>query len=182
MKIIIKPLRKIVNHFVLIFFGRRTYAKAIGVKIGHNCRIYTTVWGTEPFLIDLGNNVTITYGVKFITHDGSACLATDENGRRYLYKPISIGDNVFIGMDSIIMPGVKIGNNVVVAAGSVVTKSIPDGLVVAGVPAVAIEKFEKLKDKMLREYVSDKNIDKKLNYKSRVLKVTSWEFKGFLSK
>ncbi len=176
-----KFFKKAKTAIILIFWGKLIYARSIGVKIGCNCRIYTTVWGTEPFLITLGNNVTVTSGVKFITHDGSACLAKDEKGRRYLYSPINVANNVFIGIDSIIMPGVRIGDNVVVGAGSVVTKSIPEGSVVAGVPAVIIGKFDKLKDKMLREYVSEKEINWTLSYKDRILQVTSWEFKQFLS-
>ena len=58
-------------------------------------------------------------------------------------KPVSIGDNCWIGMNSIILPGVSLGNNTTVGAGSVVTKSFPDGnVVIAGNPAKVIRKID----------------------------------------
>lgn len=176
----VRILRKLQYICVLYFMGKQAYAKFLGVKIGENCRIITTLWGTEPFLIQIGNNVTITDGVRFLTHDGSACLANDHKGRRYLYARIEIGDNVFIGVNSIIMPGVKIGDNVVIAAGSIVTKSVASGLIVGGVPAKILDNFSSLNEKMLKNYVSDEDINKSLSYKERVLEVVNNEFKPFL--
>src|SRR5690606_24858527 len=112
-----------------------SYGRSIGVTIGNNCRIYIDKFGTEPFLISIGDNVTITNEVRLITHDGATWLFRDEKGRRYRYAPIVIGNNVFIGFRSLITPGVKIGNNVIIAAGTVVTKSIPDNSIVGGAPA-----------------------------------------------
>lgn len=174
-------LKKLNALLVLFFSGKKRYAETLGVTLGKNCRVYTIDWGSEPFLITIGDNVTITYGVKFITHDGSAWLMRDEKGRRYSYSPITVGNNVFIGIDSIIMPGVKIEDRVIVAAGSVVTKSVPAGSVVAGVPAKVIGNFNDIERKMLSQFTSDADLDKTLNYKERILKVTSKEFKPFLS-
>jgi acetyltransferase-like isoleucine patch superfamily enzyme len=56
--------------------------------------------------------------------------------------PVKIGDNVWIGMNAVILKGVTIGENSVVAAGSVVTKSVPANTVVAGNPAVAVKTFQ----------------------------------------
>jgi acetyltransferase-like isoleucine patch superfamily enzyme len=56
--------------------------------------------------------------------------------------PVIIGDNVWIGMNAVILKGVKIGDNSVVAAGSVVTKSVEPNVVVAGNPAVVVKRFE----------------------------------------
>jgi acetyltransferase-like isoleucine patch superfamily enzyme len=56
--------------------------------------------------------------------------------------PVKIGDNVWIGMNAVILKGVSIGENSVVAAGAVVTKSVPPNTVVAGNPAVAVKTFE----------------------------------------
>ncbi len=81
----------------------------------------------------IGNRVTITRGVEFITHDGSLWLYADKHGRRYAYAPIEIGNDVFIGLNAMIMPGVKIGSRVIVAAGALVSKSVPSNSVVAGV-------------------------------------------------
>lgn len=124
-------------------FRKEKLARKTGVNIGKNCRIYTSYFGSEPFLISIGDNVTVTSDVKFITHDGSGWLMKDKKGRRYYYHGISVGNNVFIGVNSIIMPGVKIEDNVVVGAGSVVTKSVPEGCVlVAGVPARIIGRYD----------------------------------------
>lgn len=156
------------------------YARSKGVQVGQNCRIYTTTLGTEPWLISIGNKVTITSGVKFITHDGSTWLFSDKNGRRELFRRIQIGDNVFIGLNSIIMPGVKIENNVIVAAGSVITKSVPTGSIVGGNPAKIIGNYDEYQKKVLNNYVSRKDMDFSKNYRQRVEEVTDSEFKKFL--
>ncbi|WP_374832802.1 acyltransferase [Paenochrobactrum pullorum] len=125
------------------------YARRRGVKVGKNCDIHTFKWGSEPFLIELGDNVVISYDVLLVTHDESTALVQDENGRRYHIAPIKIGNNVFIGAGCIILPGVIIGDNVVVGAGSVVTKSVPDNVVVAGNPAKFMQTFDSFHQKSL---------------------------------
>ena len=95
-------------------------------------------FGSEPYLITLRKNCRISTDVLFITHDGGtwAFRNTWEQYKDVVkYGRIEIGENSFIGARSIIMPGCRIGCNCVVGAGSVVTKSVPDGTVVAGVPA-----------------------------------------------
>ena len=109
-----------------------------GVNIGEGCDISkSAVFGSEPWLISIGNNVRITQKVQFITHDGGlwtlrkmGLIKEDE----VKYGNITIGDNCNISWNTIIMPNVHIGKNVVVAAGAVVTKSIPDGEVWGGGP------------------------------------------------
>ncbi len=125
------------------------YARRRGVKVGKNCDIHTFKWGSEPFLIEIGDNVVISYNVLMVTHDESTALVKDENGRRYHIAPITIGNNVFIGAGAIILPGVTVGNNVVIGAGSVVTKSIGDNVVVAGNPAKFIQTFDSFHQKTL---------------------------------
>ena len=173
-------LGKLGSYVILYFKGKIAYARHLGVKIGDNCRIYTIHFGSEPFLISIGNNVTVTSGVKFITHDGSTWLMRDQKGRRFYYAPIAIKNNVFIGVNSIIMPGVKIEDRVIIAAGSVVTKSIPSGVIVAGVPAKIIGKYDDIERRMLESYVSEEDINKTISYEERVKKVISSEFKPFL--
>jgi len=173
-------IKKIYLEIYKVIFGRIAYARKIGVKVGENCRLYTTSFGSEPFLVTIGNKVTVTAGVSFITHDGSAWLMEDSGGRRYLYQPIKIGNSVFIGVNSIILPGVNIEDFVIVAAGSVVTKSVPSGSVVAGVPAKIIGNFYALRDKMLDSYVADSDLDKELNYRERILRVVNYRMKDYL--
>lgn len=166
---------------IFFFRGGVVYAKFLGVKVGHGCRIYTFRLGSEPFLIEIGNHVTITSGVRILTHDGSTWLMRDEKGRRFLYKKVIIKNNVFIGVNSIIMPGVIIEDNVIVGAGSVVTKSIPTGYVVAGNPAKIIGKFDDLKNKVLAEYVSEKDINWNLPYKKRIHAIVSQSKNHFMT-
>jgi acetyltransferase-like isoleucine patch superfamily enzyme len=129
-------------------------SRSLGVKIGEGCRIYTSSFGFEPWLISIGDRVTVTSGVQFITHDGATWLLRDQKGRRYRYAPIEIGSDVFIGVNSIILPGVRIGNRVIVAAGSVINRSIPDNCVVAGVPAKFIKTFDEYERRGLEEFRS----------------------------
>lgn len=126
------------------------------VNMGDNCEIFKRVYfGSEPYLISLGNNVRITSGVKFCTHDGGMWVIRNLkiNPQADVFGRIEVGDNVHIGWDTIIMPNVKIGNNVIIGCGAVVTRDIPDNSVVAGVPARVLksvdEYYAKNADKIL---------------------------------
>lgn len=94
---------------------------------------------SEPYLVSIGNNVKVTAGVRFITHDvtpavfGYAGYLVNKDCLYYMDK-IVVGNNVMIGADTIIMPGVTIGDNVIIAAGSVISKDVPSGTVVGGYP------------------------------------------------
>jgi acetyltransferase-like isoleucine patch superfamily enzyme len=156
------------------------YARYKGVKVGDGCRIYTTSFGSEPWMISIGNKVTVTSGVVLLTHDGSTWLMNDEKGRRYLYRRVEIGNNVFIGVNSIIMPGVKIDDNVIVAAGSVVTKSVPSGVIIGGNPAKIIGNYDQYKKEVIKNYISDEDMDRSLNYQERIEKVIDNSFKKYL--
>ncbi|MDR2119194.1 MAG: acyltransferase [Tannerellaceae bacterium] len=164
-----------------VIWSAEKYARHSGVKIGKDCRIYTVRFGSEPFLISIGNHCTITSGVTFITHDGSTWLHRDEKGRRYYYAPIEIGNDVFIGANTLILPGIKIEDNVIVGAGSILTKSVPSGVIVAGNPAKIIGSYDELKRKRLETFISDKEMDKSIIYKERILKVVQG-FKPFMKK
>ncbi|ORJ55886.1 capsule biosynthesis protein CapG [Geothermobacter hydrogeniphilus] len=121
------------------------FARTLGVDVGERCRligITEGTFGSEPYLVSLGSHVTITSGVKFITHDGGVWVFRDESPDLDIIAPIKVGNNVFIGINSIIMPGVTIGDNCVIAAGSVVARDIPSGSVAAGVPSKTIKSVE----------------------------------------
>lgn len=120
-------------------------ARRLGVTVGENCRFISTTsatFGSEPYLIKIGEHVTITAGVRFLTHDGGVWVFRQELPEIDLIRPICIGDNVFIGLNSTILPGVTIGDNVVVAAGSIVTRDVPDNSVWGGVPAKFIKSLD----------------------------------------
>jgi acetyltransferase-like isoleucine patch superfamily enzyme len=113
MKVIIKIFQFLFKS-LYAKFDHVGYAKHIGVNMGENIFIYGnpfSMFSTEPWCVTLGNNVHITREVVFITHDGGTLLFRDKEPNLEITKPITIGDNVYIGVRSIIMPGVTIGNN-----------------------------------------------------------------------
>lgn len=116
-----------------------------GLRIGKGCELYGGVsFGSEPYLIEVGNQVRITSGVKFVTHDGGMWVLRN-NGlleNADLFGRIKIGNNVHIGINAIIMPGVTIGDNCVIGCGAVVTKSIPSNSIAAGIPAKVIKSLD----------------------------------------
>ena len=135
-------LKRFLRRIKKVFLSKEKYAKSLGVKMGNNIRIKDRVsFGSEPYLVELGNDITISNHVEFITHDGGTWAFRDlpEYQDVIKYGKIKIGNNTFIGSHSIIMPGVTIGERCVVGVGSIVTKDVPDGHVVCGIPARVIK-------------------------------------------
>ena len=129
------------------------YAQKVGVNfvIGKLYIYGSIAWGSEPWIITLGENVHITDGVKFITHDGGTLLYRKQIPDLEITKPIVVGNDVYIGNNVIILPGVTIGSNVVIGAGAVVTKDIPDNSVAVGVPARVIKTADEYLEKLKAE-------------------------------
>lgn len=128
------------------------YAKKMEVKIGTGNRIVSCrhgMFGSEPYLVSIGNNCLLSGEIQFLTHDGSLDIFRHEIPNAFIYKPVKVGNNVFIGFRVTIMPGVTIGDNVAIGAGSVVNKNIPDNCIVAGVPAKIIRSYDEYKEKMM---------------------------------
>ena len=124
------------------------------VKIGKNVSLISPGpnFGSEPYLITIGDNTTVSFDVAFVTHDGGTRvlrnLATHEKEKQtVIYGQIKIGKNCFIGCRSTILPGVTIGDNSIIGAGSVVNRDIPANCVAAGVPCKVICTLEEYKEK-----------------------------------
>ena len=129
-----------------------------GAKIGQDVRAFSAITSAEPYLIRIGNNVTISTGVEFCTHDNSA-IKVFENGTDFI-GAIDIGDNSFIGMNSIIMGGVTLPENCIVGAGSVVTKSFDQiGSIIAGNPAKIIGNIESLYERKANNVFNFRKMD-----------------------
>lgn len=129
-------LTKIITHLFRIFASPETYARHIGVNIGTGGFISTKKFPTEPYLITIGNYVRIAKGTGFFTHGGVWSIRKKYNNPTLdNFGKISIGDYSYIGENCMIMAGVTIGKNCIIGGGSVVTRSVPDGIMVAGNPA-----------------------------------------------
>ncbi len=130
------------------------YLREQGAKIGEetvlNCN--TVSFGTEPYLIEVGKQCVFAAGVCLNTHDGGVAVLNHldmwkDGIKRDKMGRIKIGNNVYIGINAIIMPGVEIGDNCVIGAGTIVTKSIPANSVAVGVPARIICSIEEYAEK-----------------------------------
>jgi acetyltransferase-like isoleucine patch superfamily enzyme len=137
------------------------YAKSLGVKINSGVKFFSLhpgAFGSEPYLISIGRNVVITAGVRFITHDGSTFLFRDKYRDLDVMGPITIGDNTFIGMGSVILPGVTIGKNCIIGSMSVISGPIPEGSVVAGNPAKILSSTDQFLDKLINRSCGTGNL------------------------
>jgi maltose O-acetyltransferase len=127
------------------------------MKVGKNCHglAASTIDVAHCWLIEIGDNVTFAPQTYLLAHDASTKRFLDYTK----IAKIKIDDNAFIGARALIMPGVTIGKNAIVAAGSVVTKSVPEGCVVGGNPAKILtytqEYIKKHKEKMNSSKVYD---------------------------
>ena len=123
-------------------------ARILGVKFGHGCKFIgdpVEMFGSEPWAISIGNHVELTNGVQIITHDGALWVARSLDKtmeKADIIKKVTIGNNVFVGTNSIILGGVNIGDNVIIGAGSLVNKDIPSNCVAAGTPCRPIKSMD----------------------------------------
>lgn len=125
-----------------------------GMQIGDRCRIFSNIQSNEPYLIRIGDNVTISGNVTFCTHDNGIIKVIE--GKTDVVGPITVGNDCFIGMNSTLMLGITLGDNCIVGAGSVVTHSFPPYTVLAGNPAKRICSTEEYADKYRDQAVNSK--------------------------
>ncbi len=119
--------------------------------VGERCSIQANVVFTDPAYVRIGDNVHLS-GCTIFGHDGVVNMLAGL-GDRLVDKvgPVTIGNDVFIGHQAVLMPGVRVGNFCVVAAGAVVTADVPDGSVVGGVPARVIGRTQDLRERIARD-------------------------------
>ena len=124
----------------LLRFIKCMYLRSTGVKIGHNTMISLRAKiDVRRGQVIIGNNCHITYGCVILSHDGSARqIDSSDDGNGTVF----ICNNVFLGVNTVVLRNVKIGDNSVIGAGSVITKDIPANVVAAGNPAKIVRDLE----------------------------------------
>ena len=132
-------LSRVTRFFEKKIYTSEEFAKKLGVKLGENCRINKNVnFGSEPYLINIGNDFYCSTNINFITHDGSINvfrnLSNEYKGKGF-FDTINIGDNVFLGFGVTVLPGSLIGDNTIVGANSTVKGELKSNSVYAGTPA-----------------------------------------------
>ena len=144
---------------------KRRFLISQGAQIGEGTRILSSIssFSTEPYLISIGKNTLLSSNVLLTPHDGGIKVLDDydkcieDGGKSYFTEPhdkmgrIKIGDNCFIGHSAIVLPGVTIGNNVIIGAGSIVSHDVPSDCVAAGVPARVICTLDEYYEKNLKK-------------------------------
>ncbi|MET3535513.1 acyltransferase [Chryseobacterium limigenitum] len=142
-------------------------AKYQGMKVGKNFNMPDKIYfGTEPYLIEIGNDVSIAGGVRFVNHGGTANLLKKIPGYEdaRIVGRIKIGNNCMLGLNSVIMQDVQVGNNCILGANSVLSQSMPDNTVFIGNPAQFLCTVEDYGDIVLKNnpsYPRELETDKK---------------------
>lgn len=149
--------------FKTIFYSAKTLAIKKGVKMGDNCIIAKTVdFGSEPYLISIGNNFYSSDNIKFITHDGAVNVIRnlyEEFKNADLINKIKIGNNVFLGVDVVVLPGTIIRDNVIVGAKSVVKGELKSNSVYAGIPAKYVCSLKDYLEKNEKKFTFTKSLN-----------------------
>ena len=135
-------LLKMIKHFMgnILRAAYITYLRRSGVRIGSNTNISLRAKiDTRRGKIIIGDNCYITYGCVILSHDATAKrIYPNDDGS----GTVIIEDNVFIGVNSVVLRNVRIGRNSIVGAGSVVTKDVPPNVIVAGNPAAILRHLD----------------------------------------
>ena len=132
----------------LIFTFKRDpvgFLRRRGAQIGRNLVLVSPnrhTFGSEPYLVKIGDDVELSNDVQILTHDGGLWAVRERYPGAYVYRPVTIGNRVFVGARVTILPGVTIGNGAVIGAGAMVTKDVRPHMVVAGVPARELKSVE----------------------------------------
>lgn len=137
-------IKYILIHIVRLWFIPPHFRPILLRLCGHRFKDSKNVFIGADVLFDkakgartfVGANVTISTGVRILNH----FVQPGENNQKYSIGNVIIEDGVFLGMNVLIVKPVRIGKNSLIAAGSVVTKDIPDGVIASGCPAKVMRK------------------------------------------
>lgn len=156
MNIITKTITRAIR---LVIYGYKSSSKMYlnhlrkkGMCIGEGTTLFSSdtinIDEQKPQMISIGRNVQITGGDTILTHDYGWAVTKGVYGDVLgSVRPVTIGDNVYIGMNAIILAGAHIGNNVIIGANSTVIGTIPDNCVAVGSPCRKIYSLEKYHEK-----------------------------------
>lgn len=143
-------IKRIIFKFFPQFMKSEDYIEYLhkkGIKIGKGTHFFgpanTEIDIQRPWMISIGEYCKITNGVKILCHDYSRSVLRRVYGEVIgEAKNTIIGNNVFVGVNSVILMGSEIGDNVIIGAGSVVSGKIPSNVVIAGNPAKVIRTLQ----------------------------------------
>lgn len=138
-------IRKIIHYAGNLARNTRiAFLRSAGVRIGENCMLSMRAKiDVRRGTVIIGDDCTITYGCIILSHDRSEMHIHPESSGEYTTR---LGNSVYLGVGSIILPGVSVGDNSVIGAGAVVTKDVPPGVVAVGNPAKVIKKIARFHD------------------------------------
>lgn len=136
------------------------YLRSKGMVISNNCVIYSpthcVVDDTRAWMIEMGDNVSVTQGVTILTHGYDWSVLKGKYGDVLgSAGHVRIGSNVFIGMNATILKGVTIGDNVVIGANSLINKDVPSDCVVVGNPQRVVCTIDEYLEKRRRAQLSE---------------------------
>lgn len=133
------------------------YLRNCGVQIGVRCEVQKpmslNIDTTRPSLLSIGNHVYLHRGLTIMTHDWASWVFLDKyHDFIPSHAKVTIGNNVWFGEFVTVLKGVKIGDNCIIGAGSIVTKDIPDNSVAVGIPAKVVSTLDDYYEKRKRIY------------------------------
>ena len=157
---LISVLKQIIHSKKNIVYDTIANYKIKGVRLGKNVSIISpispVIFSSEPYLISIDDNTTISFEVAFITHDAATRVIRnlpDGNPETVIYGSIEVGKNCFIGARTTILPNVKIGDNTIIGACSLVNRDIPANVVAAGNPCKVICTLDEYRKKHEDEFL-----------------------------
>lgn len=133
------------------------YLRSKGIKIGNRCEVQKPISLnidiSRPSLLSIGNHVYLHRGLTIMTHDWASWVFLDKyHDFIPSHAQVTIGNNVWFGEFVTVLKGVKIGDNCIIGAGSIVTKDIPDNSVAVGIPAKVVSCLDDYYNKRKRIY------------------------------